>query len=325
MVEREPEDVSAALRAAVTGNQLLEGDGIHPTDVVVRGQELLVVFQWQRDRAVYAFPVPLDDLSASPWTGEPVESPEEWADEVVWLLDEELMTGYLAGASRQLVDGRIELRQPPQPGDESDDRFDIADVEDPGLPALLAEAGLDVAEPVRLAAEGHLLDWQVMDLSTDGFVPVASVATSWDDATTARLVHLDTAPGLPVSAVLDLVHCAVSAAANSGATTLVSAIPVPSGEILGFRAAGNARFVLDTRMLDRDHAAMAALLQEERREQHNDPVGSTASRLADHVRRQRAGRGVTGDFRTYVTIEPNDDDEGHTCELDPPTRSPGGG
>jgi hypothetical protein len=148
------------------------------------------------------------------------------------------------------------------------------------------------------------------------------VATVWDDGTTARLIHLETAPGLPVSAVLDLLHRAVSVAADSGATTLVSDIPVPRAEVLGFRAAGDGSLRLDTRMLDQDRAAMAALRQEERREQRNDRGGSSASGLADYVRRQRAAPGVTGNHRTYTVVEPNDGDDRQTCELNPPTPSP---
>jgi len=329
MSERDSEDVLAAVRAAVLGNRFLEEDGIHAADVVVRDRELLVVFQWQRDRALYAFPVQIDDLTSSPWTEEPVESLEEWAGELVGLLDEELMTGYMSAATRQLVDGRIELRQPTQRVDYGDDRFDIADVEDPGVPGLLAEAGLDVAEPTRLAAEGRLLSWQAMYLDTEEFIPVGSVATNWDDATTVRLVHLDTAPNLPVSAVLDLVHYAVNVAADSGAAAVVSAIPVPSAELLGFRPTSGGSIRLDTRLLELDHAAMLALREAERRAQRNDPKGSAAAAaadLADHVRRQRSTRGETENYRTYTIMEPGDeeDDEGQTGNK-PATRPPGNG
>lgn len=315
-------DGLAAVRAALLADGLLKGDGIHPRDVVVRGQELLVIFQWQQDPAMYAFPVLLDDLSASPWTGEPVDSLEEWAGELVWLPDEELMSGYMAVATRQLGDGWIELRQPTQHEDDDDDQFDVAEVKDPALPALLNEAGLDVAEPVRLTAEGRMLCWHAMYLNSGSFVPVGSVATCWDGATTARLVHLETAPSLPATAVLELVRYAVSVAAASGASTLVSAIPVPRGEILGFRAAGDGSLRLQTHLLEHDRAAMAALREEERREQQKSPAGSTGSRLADHVRQQRATRGVTGDYRTCTLLQPIDEgDDGEAPASDPPTGS----
>lgn len=218
---------------------------------------MLVWFRWRRNPHPYAFPVPLDDLAVSPWTGEPVRSAREWSADLGGLLEEELLTGYVASASRALVDGRIELREPMWPWQR---QFDVMEVGSEISTEALARAGCDLAVPLRLRADETLLGWDALSYSnTRYFGWVGNAATCWQDASTARLVHMDTVPDLPVGAILDLVRAAVCEAADRGATVVLSDLPVPHGAVLGFRRTGDAAERLDTDLLGQDLDAAAAL------------------------------------------------------------------
>src|SRR4051794_3520333 len=224
-------DVVAAVSEELADVGCWESDGIRPEGVVQRGQELLVLFRWRRDPCPYAFPVPLEDLAVSPWTEEPVRSARKWAQDLGGLLEEELLTGYVASASRTLVDGWIELREPMWPWQR---HFDVMEVDNQVSADALARAGFDVALPLRLRADGTLVGWEALSYSNRrSFAWAGSAATSWQDGATARLVQLDTAPDLPVSAILDLVRAAVCEAAECGAKVVLSDLSVPHGEVLG--------------------------------------------------------------------------------------------
>lgn len=256
------QDVVAAVGEELADVECWESEGIHPEGVVQRGQELLVLFRWQRDPHPYTFPVPLGDLSASPWTGEPVRSARKWSQDLGGLLEEELLTGYVASASRALVDGRIELREPRWPWQR---HFDVMEVGSQISADALVHAGLDIALPLRLRADKTLLGWEALSYSNKrrlGWVGCA--ATCWQDATTARLVHLDTAPDLPVSAILDLVRAAVCEAADSGAAVVLSDLSVPHGAVLGFRPTKEGSLRVDTDLLVQDLDAAAALGKQSR-------------------------------------------------------------
>ena len=264
-----PDDVLAAVREMLDDTECWARDDIHPVGAVTRDQELVVVFRWRRNPHLFAFPVAMDDIAVSPWIGEPVKSAKEWAADLGGLIGEELLTGYVASATRVLVDGRIELREPGWPWD---DRFDVPEVETDGQVAWLEKAGLDVAVPLGLRAQGRLLGWHATYRDSHVGLPcVGQAATAWRDAATASLVQLEMAPDLPVTAALDLVRVAVCHAADSGATAFVSDKTVPHGEVLGFRSAADGSLRLDTDLLAQDHAAAAALLSAEVRErQTND-------------------------------------------------------
>ena len=251
------QDVVAAVREAFAEVECWGSEGIHPEGVVQRGHELLILFRWRRDPHPYAFPVPLDDLVVSPWTAEPVRSARKWSQDLGGLLEEELLTGYVASASRTLVDGRIELREPMWPWQR---HFDVMEVGNETSAAALAHAGFDVALPLRLQADETLLGWEALSCSNKrSFGWVGSAATCWQDAATARLVHLATAPDVPVSATLDLVRAAVCEAADRGAMVVLSDLSVPHGAVLGFRPAEEDRVRVDTDLLLQDLDAAAAL------------------------------------------------------------------
>ncbi len=231
-----------------------ERDGIHPEGAVRRDRELLVHFRWKRNPHSYSFLAPLDNVAESPWTREPVRSAEAWAQDLGGLLEEELLTGYVASATRTLVDGRIELRAPIWPWHHG---YNVQPV-DARMARALANAGLDIEVPVRLRTEGGLLGWAAM-FSSDAVRWVGTAATCWYDATTARLVHLSTVPGLPATATIDLVRAAICEAADSGAGVVVSDTPVPHGEVLGFTPAGPPSVRLNTDLLAQDFDALTIL------------------------------------------------------------------
>ena len=250
------QDLVAAVREELADVECWRSEGIHPEGVVQRDHELLIWFRWRRNPHPYVFPVPLEDLTVSPWTGEPVRSAQKWASDLGGLLEEELATGYVASASRTLVDGRIELREPMWPWQR---HFDVMEV-DSGISAdALARAGFDLALPLRLRANRILLSWDALSYSNKRrFGWVGNAATCWRDASTARLVHLDTAPDVPVGAIQDLVRAAVCEAADRGATVLVSDVPVPHGEVLGFRRDGKGAMRVNTDLLVQDLDAATA-------------------------------------------------------------------
>jgi len=251
------QDLVAAVREELADVECWRSEGIDPEGVVQRGRELLVWFRWRRNPHPYVFPVPLEDLTVSPWTGEPVRSAQKWASDLGGLLEEELLTGYVASASRALVDGRIELREPMWPWQR---HFDVMEVESAISADALARAGFDLALPLRLRADKTLLGWDALSYSNERrFGWVGNAATCWHDPSTARLVHLDTAPDLPVSAILDLVRAAVCEAADCGATMVDSDSPVPHGAVLGFRRTGEGAVRVDTDLLVQDFDAAAAL------------------------------------------------------------------
>jgi hypothetical protein len=92
------QDLVLAVREELADIECWPSEGIHPEGVVQRGQELLVWFRWRRNPHPYVFPVPLEDLAVSPWTGESVQSARKWSSDLGGLLEEELLTGYVASA-----------------------------------------------------------------------------------------------------------------------------------------------------------------------------------------------------------------------------------
>jgi hypothetical protein len=220
---------------------------------------LLVKFRWRRNPHPFVFPVPLEDLAVSPWTGDSVRSARKWSADLGGLLEEELLTGYVASASRALVDGRIELREPMWPWQR---HYDVMKVGSELSAEALARAGFDLALPLRLRTDETLLGWDALSYSNKrNFGWVGNAATCWQDASTARLVHLDTAPDLPVGAIQDLVRAAVCEAADRGAAVVHSDRPVPHGAVLGFRRVGETAERVDTDLLLQDLDAAVALAQ----------------------------------------------------------------
>lgn len=75
-------------------------DGYAPVQVALDADDLLVTFRWRRDAEFYGVRFSLANVPTGPSTGEVCESPEEWAQEVGWVLDEEIGTGLVQEAHR---------------------------------------------------------------------------------------------------------------------------------------------------------------------------------------------------------------------------------
>jgi hypothetical protein len=69
----------------------------------------LVVFRVKSD--IFGVLYPLDDLRAGVNTREPCDTPREWAEEIGWDIDEQVLTGGLLRAHRAPApDGLVLLR-----------------------------------------------------------------------------------------------------------------------------------------------------------------------------------------------------------------------
>ncbi|MGW0230799.1 hypothetical protein ACWDWO_21010 [Actinopolymorpha singaporensis] len=100
-------------------------EGYAGVEVVEEAEAMLVVFRWRRDPNVYALEVDYPTVPESPMTGEPVDSAEEWAQDLEMHLAEELGTGLVHRARRTLREGHVLL--------ESDDAPDAPAAGPPGF------------------------------------------------------------------------------------------------------------------------------------------------------------------------------------------------
>jgi hypothetical protein len=78
-------------------------------DVVMTVEGLLVSFRWDHDPTVYAYLSDVSDLGTSPWTGLPVDTLDDWALDLRFLLMEELDTGGVYYAPRRECYGYVLL------------------------------------------------------------------------------------------------------------------------------------------------------------------------------------------------------------------------
>ena len=82
-----------------------------PAHVALDAEDILVTFRWRRDSQMYGVRFSLTNVPTGPSTGEVCESPDEWAQEVSWVLDEEIGTGLVQEAHRTVApDGLVLLR-----------------------------------------------------------------------------------------------------------------------------------------------------------------------------------------------------------------------
>ena len=88
-----------------------ERDGFAPAHVALDAEDILVTFRWRGDSQLYGVRFALADVPTGPSTGEVCESPDAWAQEVSWVLDEEIGTGLVQEAHRTVTpDGLVLLR-----------------------------------------------------------------------------------------------------------------------------------------------------------------------------------------------------------------------
>lgn len=82
-----------------------------PEEVTTEGSNLVVSFRYEGYPELFAVRFSLDSMPKGPQTGEVCESQDDWAEEVDWVLDEELNTCMVQTAERTMTEhGLIILR-----------------------------------------------------------------------------------------------------------------------------------------------------------------------------------------------------------------------
>jgi hypothetical protein len=89
------DEVLAAVRASVPG-RVDSGWTFERTDL--DGDQVLVLFRVGAQR--FGVHYSLDELPDGPNTAEPCDTPREWAQEIGWDMDEQVLTGGLLRAER---------------------------------------------------------------------------------------------------------------------------------------------------------------------------------------------------------------------------------
>lgn len=80
-----------------------------PVEVATDGSDLVIVFRYQRYAELFAVRFSLDRMPEGPQTGEVCASLDDWAEEVDWVLDEELNTCMVETAERTVTDDGLVL------------------------------------------------------------------------------------------------------------------------------------------------------------------------------------------------------------------------
>jgi hypothetical protein len=259
------EETAGAVRAALAGHHRW-GAGVDVHDVPVAGRDIQVLLSYARDPQRYAVCFALPDAAESapdgPWTGTPVESPQEWAAEVAGWLEEEFCTGFARRAGRLPRDGFIELTARPGGCPDGWCLYGVTSESD-----VRRESGWDMAAARRARAEGRLIAWLRADHESAartvepppallrrlahtrfGFAFTAAwpirllghVAVAWEREATgvARVEAVETVEDAGPEAFRLLAGHGVHAAAEAGAHTVVGTHPGLAG--LGFRSADGA-------------------------------------------------------------------------------------
>lgn len=82
-----------------------------PVEVTTDRSDLVVRFRYEGHPELFAVRFSLGRMPEGPQTGETCESLDEWAQEVDWVLDEELNTRMVETAERTVADdGEVTLR-----------------------------------------------------------------------------------------------------------------------------------------------------------------------------------------------------------------------
>ncbi|GIM63522.1 hypothetical protein Pve01_94010 [Planomonospora venezuelensis] len=107
-----PEQLLDAVRSAVSSVEAC--DERVPATVLLDGQDLLLTFSWPDQPHLFGIRFRPSESPEGPSTGEVCESPEEWAQEVTWVLMEELGTGLVHRGRRTVTtQGIVELHYRP--------------------------------------------------------------------------------------------------------------------------------------------------------------------------------------------------------------------
>lgn len=256
-----PMDVLVATLHETLARPNMPSQGCSGVEVLAGDDAVVVAFGWLDNRHRFEIRIPVADAAEGMSTGLSNDTAEQWANEVALWLSEELDTGYVARASRRLVDGRIELSRPTWP---SDDRFYLS-VSRPhdrvweGALWSIARDGLDADTLRRIAAVTPAMVWLRASLNSRAGGPaVAQAVVTPPTDGTGRLALLQVADGAPDSVLLDLVHAAAHQAADAGAEQVATRLNGEALDIVGFRS-HHGQAVVDAALLDQDHQRARAV------------------------------------------------------------------
>jgi len=106
------DDVAAVVRSRWEGvNWQARVVAYRPVEVTTDGSDLVVVLRYEGYPELFAVRFSLDLMPEGPQTGEVCDSLDDWAEEVDWVLDEELNTCMVQTAERTVTeDGLVFLR-----------------------------------------------------------------------------------------------------------------------------------------------------------------------------------------------------------------------
>lgn len=257
-----PEAIVKAVRESL-GRSGRVSEGFRLDSVWHEHRDLMVTFRWRRDPNRYAVRFSLPDGAAaeSPWTGLPIASAQEWAQDAAGLLTEELDTGVVRRARRERQHDVVELdwRAAPDPCPPGYYHTTVvlpsALTRWPAIPGLcadfgrsLAAAGLDVSTPRRQYRRGRLLSWLQLNSDTASPQPIGHTSVAWHPTLrdTATLDVLQILTGMPDTAAPYLAHMAVHDAAEAGAQRIQGTCAHPQLTQAGFhRTRSGNSFTVD--------------------------------------------------------------------------------
>ena len=225
-----PWPVDATVRAARTRILTVEvRAGFHGVSVDADGDQLLIIFRWKENRSTFAVRLDLPTSPESPLTGEDVDSPDEWARDVGWLLTEELGTGFVSGARRVRHDDHIELIHP-APSGSLRPPYTLTQLHtEPGALSRLFRG----PTPARraLVQQRLITALEVHETAHDRKVGQAVVAWARGRDGVAELEVAEA----PEAAFTYLVQHTLHSAANAGAASVTTTLSHPTLSVLGFR------------------------------------------------------------------------------------------
>ncbi len=203
------------------------------------------MFRWRENPHRFGIRLPLDDTTHSISTGLEITSAQEWAGEVHVHLEEALMTAYVARAGRRPVADYIELSGTWWSWDSA---HAVCEVPSGGEGQWLARDGLHPGRARRLDARRIAwLQAHVDNAMAEPFVGQSVV--NWAAPGTAMLTLVELVPGTPPSVGRDLTWAAMNAAADAGASHVVTSLDEPWLDGLGFRDAGRGMLATSTTFL----------------------------------------------------------------------------
>ena len=218
-------------------------------DAVMRGDRPLVTFRWADDPHVYGVVLDAPDPMA--------DSLSEWAREVGFELLDDVDTGRVYRSIRSADEGFIFLSGRDIP---TDRRIFASEMSEESDGWWLLEHGFDTTIALTRKASGELIGWLVAYVNNSRGEPVIGHAVvAWSGAGTAHIDVLETAPGTPVTAQLDLAHRACVMAAEAGAGRVTTSSDIAELGLLGFTADAEGLRGIDTDFFDIDVPALAEL------------------------------------------------------------------